>query len=261
MSASLVGPLLLSSDKDEDEISKLGVLVRSFTCHLNQWLGGCIIPKLLDENQVGSVISTLLYYSATHGTGVQTLGEELNLLVLHRNRKVPTLLFRVMYILLQALGTNKLLDLLCKVIPGTKANLIKQIKLPLSLLAMHGGNILCQKLLGFENHPLKKPSAKLYPFYVIILCDVMYVLVELYKRHKKQPVIKDPENTALDESTGIECTICTECVPVGQLATSPCGHVGCWNCLNRAALLSDTCPVCKGPIFPLLSLRNIRYPT
>lgn len=294
--SALVGPLLLSTDKDDDEISKLGALIRSFTVHLPKWVGCRVLPWLRDDNQV--LLATLLYYTATHGVGVQTLGEELNLLVLHKGHRVPPAVIRVMYILLQALGSNKVFEMLCKVIPDTPAgHLVKHLKLPLSLITMHGGSLICQKLLGLRNHSLEIPT-KIFPFYLIIICDVMYALVEFYKRRNKTITNiaatdrsmansngylsectneynsehtahgKCPEYSSERgadspccgiERTSIECSVCMDCIPVGQVATCPCGHVGCWECLNRAALVSNSCPVCEGPVFPLLALRNIRH--
>ena len=256
--SALVGPLLSSNDKDEEEISKLSVLIRNFTSHFHAAYGK-VLPFHLNDGIVESVLSTALYFVFTSGSGLQTLGEEVNLLLLHRNKKVPGFLVKTLYVLLQIFGTQKLLDMIGKIYPGYGVGLIKQMRLPLSLLVMHSGSMLTQYALGLENHPLKKPTS-LYPFYVIILADLLYVLIEMYKRRTKKFQTAPESELCLDtipERTDIQCTICRENIAVGHVTTSPCGHVGCWECLNRAAQVNPVCPVCSGPVFPLLALRNI----
>ena len=262
--SALVGPLLSSSDKDDEEISKLTSLIRNFTSHFHESYGK-ILPFKLSDSVVESVLSTLLYFTFTSGSGLQTLGEEVNLLVLHRDRKIPGLLIKTLYVLLQVFGTHKLLDMIGKMYPGCGVGLIKQMRLPISLLVMHGGSVITQSALGLKNHPLKKP-ASLYPFYVIILADMLYILIELYKRNTKKSQAPPPElelcpvSSPIDR-TDIQCSVCRDNIVLGHVTASPCGHVGCWECLNRAAQVKPVCPVCNGPIFPLLALRNIRSET
>ena len=258
--SSLVGPLLSSNDKDEEEISKLTSLIRNFTSHFNETYGK-ILPFKLNDSLLQSLSASLLYYTFTSGSGLQTLGEEVNLLVLHRDRKIPGLLVKTLYVLLQVFGTQRLFDMLGKVYAGWGMELIKQMRLPISLLVMHSGSVFTQYLLGLKNDALKKP-ASLYPFYFIVLADILYILLELYKRSSKKTLLPlepaaSPDTHIKTDVTDIQCTVCTENIRFGHVTASPCGHVGCWECLNRAAQVKPVCPICSGPIFPLVALRNI----
>ena len=267
MITPLVGPLLSSSDKDEEEISKLSSLVHNLVASLRQRYGK--LTSNIDDSLVEAIVSTTLYYSVTSGSGLQTMGEEMNLLVLHRNRRIPGLVIRVLYVILQLVGTHQFIKIISKLCPGSGAKVIRQLRMPLSLLVMHSGGILVQYLLGMRNHPLKLPKTP-YPFYLIIALDTLHAVVQLYMRHKKQA--GSSSSTSLTDTpscssrtdpasvsprTDIDCVICRDTILLGQVTSAPCGHVGCWECFNRTALVNPSCPICGGPLLPLLALRNI----
>lgn len=255
---SVINQLLSSNDIDDEQISKISVLVRHLLSKTDNIFGGTL-TKFVNNDVIDSGAATFLYYTFTSGSGLQTLGEEMNFLVPHKNSRLPSLVIRTVYILLQTFGTNKLLGILSdQRLPGLGNDLIKHLRLPLSILVMYSGSSVVQYFLGIRNHALRSPLVR-YPFYLVVILDVLYVVLELYKRHQAPPPTPSPAVPHTPALTDLTCSVCTEQIPLGHVTSSPCGHVGCWECLNRAGAVKPACPICKGPIFPLLALRNITH--
>ncbi|NBO98867.1 MAG: DEAD/DEAH box helicase [Proteobacteria bacterium] len=49
----------------------------------------------------------------------------------------------------------------------------------------------------------------------------------------------------MDNTLTLECPICMDTIPDGQLTLTKCGHKFCWDCITRAHESGGKCPMCK----------------
>eukprot|EP00116_Pleurobrachia_bachei_P008483 sb/3468745/ len=241
-----VGQLFSAAERDTDEISKVSTLLTPTARRL---------PGLLNE----SVLGTALYYGFTSGRGLLTLGEEGNQMVpLTAAGQPPSKGTRAVFVLLQTL--TSLLSTLNNIHPAFKWAM-EHLSSPITILAYLKGFQLSQGMLGIKNGRLG-PSPKIHPFHVIVILDLANAALQLLTALKRREGCKkelETVNIALPPPSGLTCIVCSELVAIGQITTTPCGHIGCWDCLHRAAIASTQCPICRATVLPLTCLSNFYH--
>ncbi|XP_078036438.1 peroxisomal biogenesis factor 10 [Augochlora pura] len=209
----------------------------------------------------------LLYFFFTTGMGNQTLGEEYTGIVQAdlEARKVPSLLARVVAVILECFGEQALLKILKKL--QTKIN--------------HPHNTLTPEAVTFLNAFIGK-LCNMIPIFILIHKGVFYMYGRYYSLGKRltgidyakvygrrpsdtvswglrllglatlaQCVLKIRQNNDkgnyIEKHIGIDensktCQLCLENVPT---TVTPCGHLFCWYCIADWLNTKSQCPMCR----------------
>ena len=240
-----VGQLFSAAERDTDEVSKVSVLLTSTARQL---------PGFLNE----SVLGTALYYGFTSGRGLLTIGEEGNQVVpLTTAGQPPSKGTRAVFVLLQTL--TSLFSTLNNIHPTFKWA-IEHLSSPITILAYLKGFQLSQGILGISNGRFGS-APKIHPFHVIVIMDLANAALQLLTALKQREGCKKELETVKISlpPSGLTCIVCSELIPIGQITTTPCGHIGCWDCLHRAAIVSTQCPICRATVLPLTFLSNFYH--
>lgn len=277
--------ILRSSQKDELAVGKLQKLCEDVVLSL---LG----PRLLIKyKSVIQRIGQLLYFGNTTLLGLQTLGEEYTgiLQVDDTFQSVPSLLTRVLMILLQCYGTELFILFINELEKNTKQNqeldselkkkilrwlALMKILLP-SVTLLHKTLFYCScgtyhfsKRVTGVNYVLirywLKDRKSLFGFRVLAIISAINFILHTWQSVSDY-YKKDPESTSSDEietfttygmASVKKCIMCLN--RLRNPTATMCGHVYCWTCIAEWVQNQDKCPVCREVVQPsrLIPLHN-----
>ena len=216
----------------------------------------------------------LIYFFFTSGMGNQTLGEEYTGIVQANlgGHKVPSLLARVISVILECFGEKALLRMLKKLQLSVNrphseftpeaarflnAFVAKACSLIPILILIHKGLFymygryysLGKRVAGIDYAKVygQRPTDGIsWGLRLLGMATLVQCLLKIWRSDSSES--QSEKCVALDEKhTRLTCQLCLENVPT---TTTPCGHLFCWFCLADWLNAKPQCPLCREHVEP-----------
>ena len=265
----------------------------SFTDSLQRSVGSLCLELLgprvwLRHKWVCEPASRLLYYLATTGSDLQTLGEEYTgiIQVGAGARSIPSRAVRMLMIFLQTFGPHVFKFLLKKIQQwlqeegerrGSPSKKIDQIfasldyllgyldKINICLFYFHGTFYhLSKRLTGIRyvrySGLQQMEDTTTSSFKLLGVVTSVQLLLSLLNRLYNQPSLDnesdmdddpDNDNTRSYVAPHQRCLLCLDRLGSrGGLSAGVCGHLFCWTCIMTSLRSSPHCPLCRHTLSP-----------
>ncbi|XP_045470856.1 peroxisome biogenesis factor 10-like [Harmonia axyridis] len=225
-----------------------------------------------------SFVSSLLYYYATSGNNLQTLGEEYSNIIRLNNNVIPSKMTQIIWLTLY-IGGKPMLDRLSLNIETkirTSGELREEARQSILNIfkiwhACKDDFLMIHKAFFYMNAHYYSFAHRILDINYIIVRDwleeksfnrsfrilgivtLSYSLVNIINKlwNLKLNKTKEMEETVPKEKSSYSIKICALCNEERKNPSStPCGHIFCWDCIYESLSYSQKCPLCREEVLP-----------